>query len=164
MKCKHKTLIFLAGFVWLAVGIFLLTLGIQFLLATLHQPSTLITPGKFSLLSTLLPYVRDPTQTVIVLITVGLILGYFKGKMALAKSVRRQIQRIAGLPNPASIQHLYSKGYYFLIAGMVLLGISLRFLPITLDTRGTVDVAIGSALINGAMLYFRSLTPNAVKR
>jgi hypothetical protein len=38
---------------------------------------------------------------------------------------------------------------------MVLLGLVIRFLPIPIDARGLVDVAIGSALINGAMLYFR---------
>jgi hypothetical protein len=38
-----------------------------------------------------------------------------------------------------------------------------RVLSIPFDIRGGVDVAIGSALINGAMLYFRHmLTPQKV--
>jgi hypothetical protein len=38
---------------------------------------------------------------------------------------------------------------------MILLGLSMRFMPILIDVRGVIDVAIGFALLNGSMLYFR---------
>ena len=38
---------------------------------------------------------------------------------------------------------------------MVFLGISMRFLPLAQDIRGFVDLTIGAALMNGALLYFR---------
>jgi hypothetical protein len=157
VKFKHNTLIFLAGAVWLMIGIFLLSMGIHFVLETLRNPLLSQIPGKFSLTSYLGGYFADKTHAMICMITIALLVGYFKGKMVLAKSVNRQIKRIETLPKPASLKHLYSKGYYLLIALMICLGMSMKFLPITLDTRGAIDIAIGSALINGAMLYFRSL-------
>jgi hypothetical protein len=44
---------------------------------------------------------------------------------------------------------------------MMALGLVFRFLPIPIDLRGLIDVAIGSALINGAMLYFRAARATA---
>ena len=42
---------------------------------------------------------------------------------------------------------------------MACLGFILRFFP--LDVRGAVDIAVGSALINGAILYLRHAIPSA---
>lgn len=164
MKYKHNTLVFLAGVVWLIIGIFLLSLGIHFILETVRNPALAQMGGKFSLAAYFGKYLSDKTQVAILIVTLSLLLGYFKGKMVLAKSVSRQIKRIATLPDPAPLKYLYSRGYYLLIAFMIGLGISMKFLPITVDTRGAVDVTIGSALINGAMLYFRALTTTAYKR
>ena len=158
MKLSHKTMIFLSGLVWVAIGVFLLSLGIRFVLETIRHPVLTQMPGCFSISTFFGRFVSDGTQVTVLTITLSLLLGYFKGKKVLAKSAVRQIKRIESLPNPASIKYLYSKGYYFLIALMILLGVSMRFLPITLDTRGAIDITIGSALINGAMLYFRKLS------
>jgi len=57
------------------------------------------------------------------------------------------------LPNPVSIAKIYTWQYYVLLSSMVLLGVLVRFLPF--DIRGGVDIIIGSALINGATIYFR---------
>ncbi len=157
MKLKHPSLIILAGSVWLVIGIFLLSLGIHFMLGALEQSVFSLIERKFSLVSCFETLFKDRTQTTIVIITCALLLGYLKGRMVLAKSVKRQIKRIETLPNPSPLKHLYGKGYYLLIAVMISLGMSLRFLPISLDTRGAVDIVIGSALINGSMLYFRYL-------
>lgn len=154
-------MIFLAGFVWLLIGIFLLSLGIYFIMETIRNPALSFIPGKFSLSHFVARFVKDSTQAVIIIITFSLLIGYIKGKMVLGKSVNRQIKRIESLPNPAKIKYLYSKGYYLLIGCMMVLGMLLRFFPITLDTRGAIDIAIGSALINGAMLYFRMFTAYA---
>ncbi len=74
----------------------------------------------------------------------------------LSKTVRRVVTRISSLPLPIRLKDAYSPAYWILIASMMALGMLFRFLPIPLDIRGIIDVAIGSALINGAMLYFRA--------
>jgi hypothetical protein len=158
MRFSHRTLILLAGFAWLAIGIMLLYLGLHFILETVRNPALSQVAGRFSVIQFVARLVPDRTQAIMLTIIFSLLIGYIKGKMALAKSVKRQIARIESLPNPASLKYLYSKGYYLLIACMILLGILLRFFPITLDTRGTIDTIIGSALINGAMLYYRAFT------
>lgn len=91
-----------------------------------------------------------------VLIGVALIIGFIKGRFVLVKTVRRVVGRIATLPSPVRLKSAYSPSYWFLIGGMMLLGMVFRFLPLSIDIRGMIDVAIGSALINGAMLYFRA--------
>jgi hypothetical protein len=158
MLFRHRTLIFFAGLVWLAIGVGLLSLGIHFILETVRDPTLAQVAGRFSLSNFFAHFVPNRAQALMLTILFSLLLGYIKGKMALAKSAKKQIERIYSLPNPASLKHLYSKGYYVLIALMICLGALLRFFPITLDTRGAIDIVIGSALINGAMLYFRALT------
>lgn len=155
MKFKHRTLIMIAGFVWFTIGTFLLTLGIRFILETVRNPAQAL-HGRFSLLEMTSSFISDRNNAVVLLLTFGLLLGFLKGRMVLGKTVNRQVARLSTLPNPASLKHLYTKAHYLLIALMIALGISLRYLPISLDTRGFVDVAVGSALMNGAMLYFRS--------
>jgi hypothetical protein len=157
MKFKHKTLVFLAGLVWLLVGVVLLSVGTRFVLETLRQPLLTQLPHRFSVIQLLGNVFSNTTQCAMITIILALLIGMIKGRTVLAKSVKRQIKRIESLPEPASCLYLYDKSYYLLIAFMVLLGIGLRFSPITLDTRGAIDMVIGSALINGAMLYFRKL-------
>lgn len=87
-------------------------------------------------------------------IAIGLAIGFIKGRFILAKTVRRVVGRILSLPLPIRAGQVYAKSYWFLISGMMGLGMLMRFFPN--EVRGVVDVTIGSALINGAMLYFRA--------
>lgn len=162
MKFKHRTLIFFSGLTWLIIGMSLLIMGIQFMMRTLQDPSLLFLPGKFSIIRSFAPWVKGTENLIVLVLSTALFVGYLKGRYVLAKSAKRQLRRIQGLPNPASITLLYSKGYYILIASMMLLGVLLRFFPITLDTRGSIDVAIGSALINGSLLFFRNMAQKAL--
>lgn len=155
LKCSHRTLIFLAGIAWLGIGIFLLSLGISFILQTVDAPSFVPPKNQLSFVNLLSKYFANPQNVASILLATSLFIGYLKGRYVLSKSAFKQIARIKSLPNPASLKYLYSKGYYLLILSMISLGILLRFLPITIDVRGFVDVAIGSALINSAMIYFR---------
>ena len=59
------------------------------------------------------------------------------------------------LQQPIKFAQVYSRGYLMLIAGMILLGLSMKWLGLPSEIRGVVNVAIGSALMNGAMAYFR---------
>ena len=88
------------------------------------------------------------------LIAIGLFVGFIKGRFALAKTVRRLVLRIESLDMPIRMQDVYPKSYWILLSSMMAIGFLLRYIP--LEWRGCIDVAVGSALIHGAMLYFRA--------
>jgi hypothetical protein len=89
----------------------------------------------------------------------AVLLGFVKGRVVFAKTVQKMAMRIAHLPQPIRLFHVYPWPYWCLIGVMMGMGVVLRFFPDTV--RGIVDVAVGSALVQGAMLYFRVA---AVKR
>lgn len=147
---KHKNLIIIAGLVWLSAGVFLLQLGLRLLTSALSfdaEASIL-----FHKLSRLLGSFEN---AVIGLIVVGLMIGFYKGRMILSKSVSRIVNRIKSLEEPAQIYKMYSLPYVILLLSMICLGMAIKYFQVPVDIRGTIDVAIGSALINGSMLYFR---------
>jgi uncharacterized membrane protein len=161
LKCRHRTILFLSGTVWLLVGIFLLTLGLRFLTMALTLAHSLAPSPHFSFLTL---FKAHKENAVIILVTLGLIIGYFKGKYVLSKSAIREVQRLSSFPDPTSLKNIYSKRYYILLASMMLLGMIMRYLPISLDMRGFIDVAIGSALINGSRFYFSSSLKKVQKK
>lgn len=128
---KHRGWIIFSGVLWFVIGSRLLYKGLQFLSETPREMATL-------------------------LLAIGLLIGFFKGRFVFVKSVRKTVLRIVSLPLPIRLKDVYVPSYYILILAMMGLGIALRFLPISSAARGTIDVAIGSALLNGALLYFRS--------
>lgn len=149
LKVSRATLIVLSGMIWLGVGSWLFFLGLNFLFATLLRENQHL--SRF-LMDPLAPYVGGAEPAAFVLISLGLIVGYFKGRFVLGKTVKREVNRIVSLPEPASITKLYTKKYFILLAVMGLLGMGVRYL--SLDVRGFVDVAVGVALIAGALRYF----------
>ncbi len=90
------------------------------------------------------------------LVAFALMIGYFKGKYVMRKSANRIVARIQGLPNPISLFKAYHPAYFILIASMMGIGMFIKALGLPNEIRGFIDVAIGSALINGSMNYFRS--------
>lgn len=149
-KLTHSTLIFISGVVWLAVGTGLLTLGLKLLTAAAQGEE-----GYYPLLGALSSYMGGMAQTALFFIVIGLSLGYSKSKYVLSKSVKRSVTRIQSFPNPTQLSNIYSRGYYLLLGGMIGLGLSIKFLGIPNDIRGLIDTAVGAALLNGSMLYFR---------
>lgn len=150
IKLSHSKLIFISGLVWFAVGLMLLPLGLKLLLGAafaFNAPAPLMTP--------LAPLVGGSQQAALFIMVVALLIGYSKGRFVLSKSVRRSIARLLTFPNPTSLANIYSPGYYMLLALMVCLGMMIKWLGLPDDVRGFIDVAVGSALIQGAMLYFR---------
>lgn len=145
---KHRGWIALSGFVWFFIGAFLLYKGLDLITQAAFQTSSLCYRMKDTF--------GTPQQAATVFIAIGLLIGFFKGRFVLVKTVRRVVGRISTLPLPIRLKDAYSPAYYILIGSMMALGMVFRFLPIPLDIRGTIDVAIGSALINGALLYFRA--------
>lgn len=144
---KQRAWVIFSGFVWLAIGSFLLYKGLH-----LISDAVLL---SHSLCFRLKNIFGTSHQAGTVLIAAGLFIGFLKGRFVLSKTVHRISSRIVGLPLPIRFVDVYPSSYWILISSMVALGISLRFLPIPIDIRGFIDVAIGSALLNGSMLYFR---------
>lgn len=155
MKLNHSKLIIISGLVWFAIGSGLLYQGL-FLLTEASK-----TGGLFS--NWLQPYFGGLDEAIIALMCGALVIGFFKGRMVLGKSARAGIERIRAMAEPVALTSIYSAKYYILIGTMVLLGMSIKWMGLPNDVRGFVDVAIGSALINGAMFYFRSLGDRKVE-
>jgi hypothetical protein len=144
---KHRGWIAFSGFMWLVIGSFLLYKGLHLISEATLRPDSLSSRWG-SVWGT-------AHQTATLLMVLGLFVGFLKGRFVLSKTVHRVAMRINSLPLPIRLVDVYRPSYWILIGSMVVLGISLRFLPIPIDVRGLIDVAVGSALIHGAMLYFR---------
>lgn len=155
MKISHAKLIGLSGLAWFAIGVYLLQLGLRLILGNFHTDTTVF-QHELPLIHHLAGYVGGKEVAAILLMIGALYIGYFKGRFVLGKSAKRSIDRISAMPNPAPLKHIYEPKYYLLLGGMVALGISIKYLGLNNDVRGIIDVTIGSALINGAMIYFRA--------
>jgi hypothetical protein len=153
-KVSHKALIIFSGLIWLAVGSFLLPLGLNFLLQAVENIH-LQAGNDYPLLNLFASLASGSENGVIVLIVIGMLIGYAKGRYVLGKSAIAGVERIRSFPNPTSFGNIYSAKYYILLGAMVGLGMSMKYIGLSADVRGVIDVAIGAALINGAMIYFR---------
>lgn len=150
IKANHTILIVISGLIWLAIGCFLLPLGINFITEViLKNYSSVDRP----LLSALAPYLGGVESAALVWVALCLFIGYFKARYIFSKTVEKSVSRILSLPNPSPITQIYPLKYYLLLSSMVLLGVLVKWM--SLDVRGGIDIVIGSALISGAMLYFR---------
>jgi hypothetical protein len=152
MKFTPVTAIVMSGVLWLIIGAFLLIKGLNLLVLAIH-------PEEFGVRSTLIPYflsmVGGREQASLLIICIGLVIGLLKGRLVLIKSVKRVVARIYSLPQPLQFSKIYSWGYLAVIGSMMGLGMLIRWLNLPADVHGLVDVAIGSALVNGAIIYFR---------
>jgi hypothetical protein len=139
-----------SGCTWMAIGIMLLVKGLKFIVSTAE-----IKDAASPLINWLAPLVGTRQQAALLLVSVALLIGFIKGRTILAKTVKRIADRILTAQGDLTMNQAYDRKYYAILAIMVGIGLTFRFLPIAHDIRGFIDVAIGSALINGAMLYFR---------
>jgi len=151
MHLSKTAWIAISGMIWFIIGIGLLTLGLNFIV----YKSQIEWQETTSLIAKIAPLVGGREQAALTLIVIGLILGFLKGRFILMKTVRRVVERILKLSSPVNFSQVYSKGYLMLIGAMILLGLSMKWLGLPQDIRGTIDVAIGSALMNGGVAYFR---------
>ncbi len=151
MHLSKTAWIAISGIVWFVVGIGLLTMGLNFIVFKAQMEPFETT----SLIAKAAAMAGGREQAAMGLIVVGLILGFIKGRFVLIKTVHRVVERITALPLPIKISQVYSRKYLMLMGGMVLLGMSMKWLGLPTEVRGLVDVAIGSALMNGAIAYFR---------
>jgi hypothetical protein len=137
---NKNSLYALAGSVWGLVGLFLIIRG-----AVMYQAA----------LET-----QNATQTALMIsIAIAIVIGVAKGKFVLSKTARRNKSRIERIEGPLKVHHVYAKSFYFLIAGMILLGVSLRHFNEYLG--GYVVVAgiycgIGLALMVSSLTYWKT--------
>lgn len=154
LKLRHTTMIMISGLVWVGIGAMLLSIGLGLLLKSAQFEATL--SGEFlPMMEAFIPFLADLEQAAIVIIALSLFVGFLKGRFVLSKSAFRTIAHIRSLPDPAPVSKMYGTSYYVLIGLMMGLGMTIKYLGIPNDIRGAVDVAVGSALLNGAMVYFR---------
>lgn len=151
MKMSHKALIVISGMVWFGIGFYLLQLGLNLLLIAIPFSYLVSHP----LLHFFTSFSGSGEAAALLLIAIALFIGFLKGRFVLGKSAKRGVDRIFTLPNPSSLTKIYNSRYYILLAVMVMLGMSVKYLGLSNDVRGFVDTIIGSALINGAIVYFK---------
>lgn len=156
MKLKHRTLIGISGVIWMGIGLFLLTLGLNYLV----QSSLSDRSYFFNALSW---FIGVKELAIVALMVFALFLGSLKAKTVFGKVVVKNVKRIRSFPNPTEFTNIYGFKYFVLIAFMMFLGVVLRYFEVPLDIRGVIDVAVGSALVRGGIFYFRNLTPLEVR-
>lgn len=123
-----------SGVVWLVVGVMLLTKGIFWM-------------GNG---------MEGWTESTLLLLLFGaLFVGILKGRYVLSKTVTRIYRHIADLPEPLSWKKIYPRSYVLVLGLMMGMGMGLKYVPLPSLVRGSIDVAIGAALIQGSLLYFR---------
>jgi hypothetical protein len=151
-KFKHSTLITIGGALWMTMGIFLMNMGLRLI----AEKSVIIAhTQEGGLLKSLSSVFGGIEEAGIALIGIALAIGYFKGRFVLAKTVAKMVARIRTFKAPVSLRHIYAPKFYLLIGLMMGLGFLFRVLQVPHDVRGVIDVAVGAALINGAVLYFK---------
>jgi len=152
MKLSKRSWVAISGVTWLLIGVMLLVKGLKFVIGVAEGAQ-----GAAPLLHWLESMAGSKQQAALLVISVALLIGLIKGRTVLAQTVHRITARIDAQTAPIAFAEAYDRKYYIVLGCMVGIGLLFRFLPIPLDIRGGIDVAIGSALINGALLYFRKL-------
>ncbi len=137
---KRWVYVLLSGAPWFAMGVFLLIKGLKLVVLNCISFSQ--------------NQVLFEQREALVWIGIGILIGFIKGRFVLIKSVERIVKRILSL-QPFHWTKIYTKGYFLLIGLMMSFGVALNLFPISPKVHGLIDVAIGSALINGAMIFLR---------
>lgn len=96
---------------------------------------------------------HDIHTTELGLIAVGLVLGFLKARFVLSKVVDREVVRINTLQEPCGIMQLFEAKQSILYVCMMCLGALLKLLRIPSALHGTIDVAVASALFQGAIFF-----------
>jgi hypothetical protein len=153
---QHRTLIFISGCIWLLTGCFLLPVGLKLIYDSVQKINLMTASESLPVLNFLNNWFERLELAAILLVALCVLLGFFKGRFVLSKSVNRLVRRIRSFPNPTHLLNLYSPSYYLLLASMILIGFSIKYFQLSRDIRGVVDVVIGSALICSSLFYFRA--------
>lgn len=151
LSFSKRSLTAVAGVVWLLVGLGLFIKGINLLsmaVQATEKRGPLIEYFEALFSGAVMP-------GVIFLVGMGLLVGWMKGRFLLIKSVHRTVQRLSGLKGLIPLFKLYRLQDCLLVAVMIGLGKLMQWIHCPNDLRGLINIAVGSALVSGATLYFR---------
>lgn len=152
MRLSTSSAIVCMGVLWLLIGLFLLMKGLNLLVFATHAEHFGIHQVWIARLA---PLVGGSERSALILIFTALLIGLVKARFVLVKTIKRVVERILSFAPAIPWSKLFSTRYLLLMGLMIAMGISLRFLGLPADVHGLIDVAIGSALVNGSMIYFR---------
>lgn len=130
---RRHWLILAAGIVWLAVGVGLTTAACFWLYHSSWPLSLVLGAGS-------------------------LVLGIVVYSFGFSRIVRKNLDRIGGKPDPVCIFAFQGRRSYFLILAMMLMGYTIRHLPVPKEIDAVIYFTMGSALTFGGSLYFREFT------
>ena len=136
MKISYVNALIFSGIIWLIVGFSLAFKGVNYALSASGA-----TVGSFS-------------GPMLAMILSGVILGYLKGRFILSKTVKKYVQYIVQFDEPLKITQLFPKRYLLVVGIMMVLGMSMKVLPIPFAAKSVIDFTVGVALFYGASLYF----------
>jgi hypothetical protein len=155
LRLKHFPLLLIMGGTWLLAGAWLLPLGLNFILTWVENNRFLMDPESGLILPYLSNLLGGVDAAAIILIVLGLALGNIKGRLVMQRAAIKKVKEVSALPNPAPILQAIGLKYILIIVLMVGIGMGIKFLDLSKDFRGFIDVAIGAALIQGGVTYFR---------
>ncbi|MBI5274299.1 MAG: hypothetical protein HY860_04510 [Chlamydiales bacterium] len=140
----------LASILWLTIGSLLLVKGLNMVnvLATwqAHAP----------LLSWFYQHQQKEMHAPLMLVFLGVFLGFIKGNTVFRKMVRKNVYRLKQMQR-VKVMQIFPRATWIIMASMMFLGFLFKLLPIPLDVRAVILIAVGSALIQGAIFYLRCL-------
>lgn len=148
MRLGYIPAIMLAGLIWLIVGSLLTVKGIFLAASLVNEPY----PAFISYINSVCKNIEN---SILYLVLGALTIGFLKARFVFAKTVKKFVARILLTPSPLKLKNVFSVKYLILIGSMMLLGMLMKVLPIAKDVRTFIDLTVGTALINGALQYFR---------
>lgn len=130
---RRHWLVFTAGAVWLAVGLGLTAVACYWL----YSSAWPLSPA---------------------LAAVSLVLGLAVYSFGFSGIVRKNLERIDAKPEEVCLFAFQRWRSYLLILAMMLMGYTIRHLPVPKEIDAVVYFTMGSALIFGSLLYFRKFS------
>lgn len=150
------------GLVWMLGGFSLLRKGLILSSELANQGAS--TNAVSGLYRALLSWLHTSERASIFLIVLGISLGLLKAKAVMSKAASKNAQRLVGLQQVSLIQ-IFDPKLWIIIAAMMGLALVMTKIGVPTDWRSVVDIAVGTALIQGASHYFRlARVPAAVSK
>lgn len=161
MKISKNAAILLSFSLWFCIGTMLLYKGMNYLYESMMYQT--VTRSEQPILGFFSHLLGSTDYALLGIVFVSAFFGYVKGYVALRKAADRMITRIAPYGGKVPLEVVFPKWYIGLIGGMMLLGMGVKYLPLTSDLRGMVDTAVGFALLNGSTFFLKHLLQRRVK-
>lgn len=96
----------------------------------------------------------DFKGTLFFIALVATFLGFLKGRFVISKTVSQNVERIKALAKDPFFFEFYAPKTWVILFAMVLLARTISSLDIPLELRIILDIAVGTALFYGSMLFF----------